>query len=486
MSRTTRTLMLLIVLLMPARAQAARPLTRPQILLWDHGAPSELRRALGAYADSAANGEPQARLDAGEALHFLGNSYERDGMPDSAIIHYRRAVALRGDRLERLALSDLLLARGNPESVREARGVIAAELGQALGEPPLTLAHLHARYAWALARAGQPDSALAAVTDWALPLSPEPQWGKRFAGIALEAARADLAWRLALPAAVRSRGTDVAAMDLLRRSATTGGPTMDVTGVIAREVARRDTIDTRLRRTLGARRLMVRTVDRFPLAVTFLAPLATPRPRVALLIAQPSDTLAVFDSLVVQLARAGVAVAILDPRGVRGSVAAAAPGTDTALGHERAWLDLTARDARETLDALVRSRLVDPARAMIGATGSVAFAAARAAELDPRFAAVLLIAPAPAAVDRGALRASLARSQARLFVQVAPEDVETMLFADRLAESLPIQQTRVADTGQAGRSAAIFRADPKAVGRLLSWWKDVPVRRPATPRARPR
>ena len=85
-----------------------------------------------------------------------------------------------------------------------------------------------------------------------------------------------------------------------------------------------------------------------------------------------------------------------------------------------------------------------------------------------------------------ALRASLARSQARLFVQVAPEDVETMLLADRLAESLPIQQTRVADTGQSGRSAAIFRADPKAVGRLLSWWKDVPLRRPATPPARPR
>ncbi len=486
MKRVLRTLVVLIPLLLPAQVHAARPLTRPQILLWDNGTPLELRRALRAYADSAASGEPQARLDAGEALNFLGSSYERDGLPDSAIVHYRRAVALRGDRQERLAFADLLLARGTPESVREARGVIADELGQALGEPPLPLAHLYARHAWALARGGQPDSALAAVTDGALPLSREPQWGKRFAAIALDAARGDLAWRLALPVAVRSRGTDGAAMDLLRRSVTTGGPTMYAAGVVTREVARRDTNDTRLRYALGARRLIVRTLDRFPLTVTFVPAVGAARPRLALLIAQPSDTLAAFDSLAVQLARAGVAVAILDPRGARGSVAAAATGTDASLGRERAWLERTARDARETLDALVRLRLVDPARAMVGATGSVVFAAARAAELDPRFAAVLFIAPAPAAVDRGALRASLARSQARLFVQVAPEDVETMLFADRLAESLPIQQTRVADTGQAGRSAAIFRADPKAVGRVLSWWKDVPLRRPATPPARPR
>lgn len=486
MKRMAGGLFLLITVLMPVLAQAARPLTRPQILLWESAEPSGLRRALRLYADSAASGDPQARLDAGEALHLLGSSYERDGMADSALTAYRRAVALRGDRQERLALADLLLARGGAPLTREARGMISDELGQALGEPPHTLASLYARQAWALARVGQPDSALAAVTEMALPLAREPQWGKRFAGIALDAARADLAWRLALPVAVRARGTDPAAMELLRRAATTGGPTMDAPAVVAREVARRDTNDTRLRYALGARRMVVRTADRFPLSVTFVPAPGASRSRVALLIPQPSDTLAAFDSLTVQLARAGIAVAILDPRGARGSVAAAAPGTDAALGHERAWLERTARDARETLDALVRLRLVDPARALVGATGSVALAAARAAEQDPRFAAVLLIAPAPAAVDRGSLRASLLRSQARLFIQVAPEEVEAIVFADRLAELLPIQQTRVADTGQAGRSAAIFRADPKAVGRVLSWWKDVPLRRPATPPARSR
>lgn len=486
MKRLLGTLLLLMVLLTPALSQAARPLTRPQILVWDHAAPTELRRALRAYADSAAQGDSQARLDAGEALQFLGNSYERDGLPDSALVAYRRAVALRGNRQERLAYVDLLLTRGTAEAVREARGAMVDELSQALGEPPSVLAHLHARNAWVLARDGQPDSALSAVTDGALPLAREPQWAKRFARIALDAGREDLAWRIALPAAVRSRGTDTVAMELLRRSATTGGPTMDAPGVVAREVAKRDTNDTRLRFALGARRVIVRTADRFPLTVTFVPALATSRPRVALLIAQPGDTLAAFDSLVVQMARGGIAVAILDPRGARGSVAASAPGTDAALGHERAWLERTARDARETLDALVRLKLVAPSRAMIGATGAVALAAARAAELDARFAAVMLVAPAPAPVDRGALRAALARSQARLFVQVAPEDVETMLFADRLAESLPIQQTRVADTGLGGRGAAIFRADPKAVGRVLSWWKDVPLRRPAPPPARPR
>lgn len=463
----------------PCPAQAARPLTRPQILIWDASSPTDLRRSLRAFGDSAASGDSHGRLDAGEALTFLAGSYQREGHLDSALVSFRRAVALRGDRPERLSLADLLLGRGTPAAVAEARHALADDLQQAAGESPMGAAQLFGRLAWAQAQTGQADSAVALISEWAAPLARDPLWAKRFASIAIDAGQQELAWRMALPVAVRARGTDPGAMDLLRRSATQGGSRMDPSGVVAREVAKRDSSMTLLRNALGARKLVVRTKDGFPLAVTFLPPRSAVRPRVVVLLAQASDTLAVFDSLAVQLARQGVAVAIVDPRGTRESVAAPTWGMDTWHGRESAFLDRTARDATETLDALIRLKLADPRRALLGATGTLAFSAAQAAARDPRFAAVMLITPAPAAVDRGALRASFQKSAVPLFIQVAPEDVEAMLLADRLAGSLPLKQTRVADTNQSGRSAALFRADRKAVERLLTWWKDVPLR-PAT------
>lgn len=465
-------------------ARAARPLTRPQVLLWDASSPMVLRRSLRAFADSAASGGTSDRLDAGEAFALLGSAYEREGQLDSAVACYRRAVGVRGDRPERLSLAEQLLARGTPDAIAEARHTIAADLQQAASETPAGAAQWFGRLAWAQAQSGQADSALALILDAAAPLGREPQWAKRFAAIAIAAGRQDLAWRMALPVAVRSRGTDASAMDLLRRSAATGGPSMNASGVVAREVARRDSNDTRLRMALGARKLLVRTADGFPLSVTFVPARSANRPRVVVLLAPASDTLAAFDSLAVQLARQGVAVAIVDPRGARGSVAAAASGTDAWLGRENAFLERTARDACETLAALVRLRLVDSRNAAVGATGTLAFAAAQAAAREPRFTALLLVAPAPAAVDRGLLRASLLASAVPLFLQVAPEELEASLFADRLAASLPMRQCRVADTNQRGHGAAIFRADRQAVGRLLMWWKDVPLRPATRPAAR--
>ncbi|MEO7867038.1 MAG: hypothetical protein ABIU54_05290, partial [Candidatus Eisenbacteria bacterium] len=97
----------LTLLVTPSPVSAARPLTRPQVLLWDASGTIELRRSLRAFADSAAAGDPHDRLDAGEALTFLGSSYEREGSLDSAAACFRRAVAIRGDRPERLSLADL-------------------------------------------------------------------------------------------------------------------------------------------------------------------------------------------------------------------------------------------------------------------------------------------------------------------------------------------------------------------------------------------
>ncbi|MEO5989357.1 MAG: hypothetical protein ABIU54_14935, partial [Candidatus Eisenbacteria bacterium] len=358
------------------------------------------------------------------------------------------------------------------------------DLSQAAGESPIGAAQLFGRLAWAQGLSGQADSAVAIIVEGAAPLIRDPLWAKRFAGIAIAAGQQDLAWRIALPMAVRARGTDPVAMELLRRSAATGGPRMDPVGMVAREVAKRDSSEMRLRTALGARKLVVRTADGFPLAVTFVPARSPARPRVLLCLAQPSDTLAVFDSLAIQLARQGIAMAIVDPRGSRGSVAATAFGTDVWHGRERALLDRTARDASEALTALVRLRLVAPGPAWVGATGTLALAAVQATARDTRFAAVLLITPAPAAVDRGTLRATLEKSAVPVFIQVAPEEIEATMFADRLAASLPMKQSRVADTNQQGRGAAIFRADPKAVGRLLMWCKGVPPRTATRPSPR--
>lgn len=479
-------MLLMMIGLTPARSDAARPLTRPQVLLWEASTTAELRGQLRAFADSAMRGDAQARLDAGEALYFLAQSYDRDAQPDSAIDVYRRAVASRGDRAERLGLVDLLLARRGPEAAAEVRRLLADDLQQVGTESAWSAANLYARLAWVQSVAAQPESAATWITEWTGPLTRDAAWAKRLADIAAQANRPDLVWRLALPIAVRSHGLDPQAMRLLSGAAHAGATTMDAAAVVARESARRDSVSVHWRRAVGARSLTVRAADGFPLAVTFFPARAASRPRVALLIAQPSDTLALFDSLAVQLSRAGVAVAILDPRGSRGSVAASAPGPDVWTGQEARFLERTARDAKDALTALVNLRLVDARRALIGATGSLALAAAEMGCADPRVAGVLLITPAPAGVDRGRLRASLRASALPLFLQVAPEDVEATLLADRLAEWLPMKQTRVADTRQAGRSAAVFRGDAKAVGRLLTWWQDAPPRPPATPPSRRR
>ncbi len=482
MNRTARFALLMLALLaMPSPAKGDRPLTRPQILLLEASSPQDLRRSLRAFADSAAGGDASVRIEAGEAALLLGNSYAREASLDSAVSCYRRAVALRGDRRERMALVDLLLTRGTPAAIAEARHTIHDDVEQAGGEPDFVAAQILSRLAWAQGLAGNADSAVAVVEEWLGLLSQDAAWAKRFALIAAEANRPDLVWRLALPVAVRSRGFDANAMRFLNGSADTGGPRMDEVDVVKKEVAKREVRQARLRGAMGARALTITSRDGFPLSVTFLPGLGASRPRVAVFIAQPSDTLALFDSLATQLSRQGIAVAILDPRGTRGSVSSTVPGMDVWANREHLFLTRTATDARETLDALVRGTLVDPRGALLGSTGDMALAAAQAVALDSRFTALLLVAPTPAPVERGTLRASLEKSAVPVFIQSAPEELEAGLFADRLAAALPMRQTRVADTGQAGYGAAVFRADPKAVGRLLSWWKALPTRRPATP-----
>src|SRR5437016_2126440 len=97
-------------------APTAAPVSVDQILM-QAPSPSDLRARQLRNAIQAAARRP---ADAGESFYYRGLSFERDGLADSAIACYRRALALRGADEERLALVDVLTRLRDPASLSEA------------------------------------------------------------------------------------------------------------------------------------------------------------------------------------------------------------------------------------------------------------------------------------------------------------------------------------------------------------------------------
>jgi hypothetical protein len=79
-------------------------------------------------------------------------------------------------------------------------------------------------------------------------------------------------------------------------------------------------------------------------------------------------------------------------------------------------------------------------------------------------------------VEVAEYRARLRALKTRTYVQVSPEEPAALEFGDLLARDTPPGQVRVADSGLAGRGAAIFRGDRKVAERLLAWLEE---KRPA-------
>lgn len=474
--------LLLVSSLAASAALAYLPLSPVQNIL-DHGThPADLRARLVAHRDSVAATDS---LGAAEAWYWLGVSHERSGNRDSALAAYRHAYAVRANNEDALALVDLLLLRGTRADGAEAARLIEPLRARFASERTPQGASIRLRAAWAAAVAGDPDAgcraALERPTDLLAPKTPATQlalWTARFAPLLLARGHATEGAALLSRALASSRCRDTA----LVRLAQAHGIAIPPAATIARRA------DSSLAASAAGaplRALAVRAKDGARLGVWLLR--TKPGAPLALLVLSPeAETFAGADSLIAQLYRAGIAVAIVDPRGSRSSASAAAPYPHAWLAKDDAFQQRLALDLSAAIAPASTAMRTNPARVCVIAEGSLAMAAALVARDDARVREIVLAGAAPSGAERGWLVATLAASRAPVFFQQGPEDVYGNEIVDRIAALLPSRQVRVADSQWTGRGFPLFRAGAKAGERLTSWMADEWTSRPATPRARPR
>ena len=475
----------LLALLLPGAAHAGSPPTRTEILLVESRTPAELRSRLRAFADSIA---PSWPFGSGEACAALGASFERAGQIDSAIVWYGRATERRGDTSERLGLVDALLARGRPEDLQRAIAQLRRNVAGI--EAPTARLPYEARLAWALHRAGKPDSAATAFALIENDLAPSVEWSEHMGFACLDARRPGAAMRWLSPVAVASRGRAKDVMDALRASGEAmpaGSSRADFTALIGRQVAVLDYAEEDALAPLKARRLSFNAGDGFPLGAVVVTPAAAKRRLGAVVMIEPGQSPLSCDSLVQALLRANLAVLLLERRGFGHSVGPACLYPHAWHGREAALEERCARDAAEALRALAGATALDTSRYLVAGIGETATTAVRAATLDRRVAALLLVSPAPHPVDRGVTRARLAGLKRPVFFQIAPEDFPIFELTDVLYQAGDRSRSRVADARGAGRGAEQFRHDPAVLERLTRWLNEtLAAAAPSPRRARPR
>jgi len=465
----------------PPVATAAGIPAPPHILaMWNGKDGASVRAELHRYA--AAGERPGAtaadRLNAGESAYWLGMQDAQAGRADSALVEWRRAVRLRGDFDEGFALIDALFRRGGASDVREARGLAQDLATQATLSLPLRAPEAHARLAWALARLGHADSAQAEILDRCGELYRRPMWTRRFADIELSAGDTVTAWRWLVIASARTRRRDAeleALVGRLQHALRYSDERRQLSvGAILDRVTAEELSFTSAR---GGRIELLNAKDGFPLqCFTFAAARDSARRAPCLFLLSPADTVAAMDSLVAALTRSGHPVALLAPRGTFGSLGTGAYGPEAWLGREAQFEALTTADAMRIMEVLAkRADFSGGGPWIVGAVGERALAGLAVARARRNSKALLLLAPRVPMVEVAEYRARLRAMKTRTYVQVSPEEPGALEFGDLLARDTPPGQVRVADSGLAGRGAAIFRGDPKVAARLLAWLEEKPA-----------
>ncbi len=469
--------------LLAAATAGAEPVTPVRHLLLQAHDPADLRARLRAFADSAGPG-----LDAGEAWYHLGVSLVRGGKIDSALVAFARARAVRGDAKEAIAAIDARIARSADGDLDSAAALTASLLPTASGG---FAEALRLRDAWLRGLRGDLAAARPLFDLRRSPLfrpystlADRPLWASRIAPLAVGAGDLQAAWRLLAPLAIETRGRDPGIARLAGSVAArlSLGTTWD--RWIAAACAKADTLALGPMWTLGAKRVDVGAEG----GATLAGWLATgPRGAPIAVVAAPADddAVAACDSLLVQLHRGGLSVALFEPRGVRGSGGAAEPALLRASGQEAAQRQLAA-DYASVLTAVARAAGVTSPRGVFVGVGPDAMAAVLAAGRDARVRAVLLAGPEIAPEDAGWLRGSLAASGVPAFFETGPEGILENLTVDHVVAALPPAQTRVADARAPGHGAALFRGGPAEGERFAGWLSDELKRPRATPPSRPR
>jgi hypothetical protein len=210
------------------------------------------------------------------------------------------------------------------------------------------------------------------------------------------------------------------------------------------------------------------------------------------LLLAPGDTLASPDSLVRALRRHGLTTLVLHPRGHGASVGPSCPSPDAWFDREAAIEERVARDVGDVFRFLRHVERVDTTRYVVAAAGASAGMAIRAAQLDPRARALLLVAPAPPEVEVGRARARLAQIRVPVFFQVGGDDFGAGAVADMLYQAGDRATSRVAEVNVGGSRYEQFRYDPALAARFLRWLDATvrpapgrPVPRPTPPRPHP-
>jgi pimeloyl-ACP methyl ester carboxylesterase len=445
----------------------------------------ELRSRLLAFADSV------AAIDtvlASQAVAWAGLSYARDAVPDSAVSCYERALVLdpRGPR--RIELASVLLTRLAAGDAARAREVMRPVQPFTPELPDISQTTVQGLFAWSHFMTGQVDSAtrlFAPIERW---LSVHQEWRYRMACVAFERNDYRTAILLLTPLAVVSRLFDHDVMDLLNESAERLGARSRLEPMLLTEIYKRDQIEKELLSDLGARRVAFRGTDGFPLGATVAAPRGVARPRAAVVLVAPGDTLALYDSLTVGLRRMGLAVMLLDPRGSGYSVAPGCPLPDSWKGREAQMQAAVAGDVAAAARALAREVGSDSTQYLVvgvGATAAIALQAAR----DRGVRAVMLVSPTASPADRGAMCAFISARKPPIYFQSGPEDFTTWPLIDVLYEAGNPRASRVADSEKHGTRATLFRRDRRIFDRFNLWLSETWPRRAeprATPPSRPR
>lgn len=459
----------------------ARP-SGSDALLFTSATAAAIRDRLLAHADTIAARDPD---EAARGFGYRALSFAREGEPDSAVASYQRAVELDPRPRRRMELAEALLARLEKGDAERARDVLRPIQPITPELPPMSAAPVQGMFAWAHYLAGSADSAallLAPVESW---LSIHQEWRYRIACVAFERADYQRALLLLTPLAVASRMHDTDVMDLMKRSAEALNADTHLQAQLLRDIAQRDAIEDELIAELGGRRVKFPGGDGFPLGGVLLAPRAPARPRAAIVLVAPGDTLAAYDTLAVGLRRMGHAVMLVEPRGSGRSVSTRCPLPGSWRGREAEMQARAAADVREALRALGREAKADTGRYLLVGVGATAAVAVEAARLDRRAAPLMLVSPDPSPVDCGPTRATLAALRPPVYFQTAPGDFTTWAVIDSLYRACDQRTSRVAEAEGLGHYATLFRRDPKILERFRQWLADAWPRATAPSATRP-
>jgi hypothetical protein len=452
------------------------------VAMWEGKDGAAVRAALrrDAAEGERAGASAGKKLEAGEAAYWLGVQDARAGRTDSALVQWRRALRLRGEYDEGFALVDALFRRARAADVTEAYAV-AAGLAQVAGlEMPRRAAEAHARLAWARHLRGNNDSALAEIREWCDALHARPLWTRRFAEIALAGGEPNRAWPWLALLSARTRQRDAGVESLLVRTQRTLRYSDEhrrlSVSIPADSIAEHE---RRIATSLGARFQDARARDGFPIRWLEIPAVAgAPRRAPLLFVLSGVDTLAAPDSLGAALAAAGHPVVLLAPRGSYGAIGKGTAGPEAWFGREGQLHPLVASDASQVMAILEKRGFTAGAGWLVGAAGDLAPAALELACAHKDVQALLLVAPKLPVVELAEFRARLRAAGTRTFVQVSPEEPESLELGDLLARFTNPGQVRVADSGLSGRGAAIFRAEPKVAERLIGWLAEKPPKSP--------